>query len=103
MSTNSVEEVPREISISQLVQWVASATAKTKDFILKPDDLRTLYLLVVWRHISKLNADTTDIAADAPKIASDSEITIPEDELKKMVQMLFHNTYYPYIHRVTHM
>jgi len=79
------EEV-RNIKITQIASWLANATT-TKKFLLKPNDLRMLYLLVLWDYISKRNADA--------QITQDHQITIPEPDLVRMVRLVFHECHYP--------
>lgn len=94
----------RNISILQLASWLAKSTSNNKSFLLKPNDLRILYMFVLWDYISKRHTCNIDIDIDEmPIIDNDSQITIPEDELVRMVKLLFHNTYYPYFDRVYHM
>ena len=98
----------RNINIIQLAHWLANATANNnKGFILKPNDLRMLYLFVLWDYLSKRHSkkldDPTNLTDQVPPIENDEQITIPEEDLIRMVQLLFHNTYYPYFNRVYNM
>lgn len=97
-SKSEVDPPSRRINILQLAPWLTAATANNKGFLLKPNDLRMFYLFVLWDYLSKNKTDDNDI-----DIKSDEQISIPEEDLVRMVKLVFHNTYYPYFNRVYNM
>lgn len=101
-STTDAPTEPRKINIVQLAPWLVAATSKNKNFLLKPKDLQILYTLVLWQYISK-HRNGGEPLSTPEAIENDTEIAIPEDELVRMVQVFYHNTYYPYFNRVSNM
>ena len=97
-----IQTPPRNINIPQLAAWLAVATASNKGFLLKPTDLRILYMIILWDYLSKRHHQG-DLSGEIPAIANDEQISIPEDELVRMVKLIFHTTFYPYFHRVYNM
>ena len=81
-----------KINIHQLAPWITAATSKTKNFLLKPGDLRMLYLLVVWEYISHHHDPKKEIT-------DDSQIAIPEKDLVRLVKLVFNSTFYPYFYK----
>ena len=96
------KETLRNINIVQLAPWLAGATANNNGFLLKPNDLRMLYLLVLWDYISN-HHNVNNPTGKVPPIENDEQITIPEADLVRMVQLIFHEDYYPCFNRVYNM
>ena len=86
----------KKINILQLATWLTAATKDNKKFLLKPNDLRMIYLFVLWEHVKMRKPD-------AGGIVDDREISIPEDQLIEIVKMFFHNENYPFFNRVYNM
>lgn len=82
---------PRVVKINQLAQWLAGATANNKNFLIKPSDLKMLYLLVLWDYASK---------NEVTEITTDDQITIAEEDLVRTTQLFYNNTYYPFFSRI---
>ena len=93
---------PRNININQLTQWLVAATSGQQTFLLKPMDLRILYILVLWEFLSRHHCPG-DAIENFPGITSDKQISISEPELMKMVKLLYNPAYYPYFNRVFNM
>ncbi len=98
------EEIPEEtvtsqivnINIRELAAWLTTATSNNKAFLLKPNDLRLLYTLMLWEYLSKHHNK-----AKAP--TDDSDIAIPEEDLVKMIKLVFNDALYPCFHHVINM
>jgi len=61
-----------------------------------------MYLFVLWEYLSKHHTSGA-ITNDVPEIPNDSYIAISEEELVRMVQLVFHTTYYSYFSKVFNM
>ena len=88
----------RKINILQVTEWLASATSSNKGFLLKPNDLRMLYMYVLWNFISKNHIENKPL-----NINNDSQIEICEKDLIRMVKILFNDKYYSYFNKVYNM
>ncbi len=88
-----MEQATKKVNITQLAQWLVTATSKTGGFLLKPKDLRMLYLLLLWEYISRHNPNKR-------KIIKDEQISIPEGELIRMIKLFYDNTHYLYFDRI---
>ncbi len=87
-----MEQATKKVNITQLAQWLVAATSKTGGFLLKPNDLKMLYLLLLWKYISQHHL--------GGKIIKDEQISIPENELIHMIKLFYDNGYYPYFDRI---
>jgi len=101
-TTNKSLNIPK-INMLQLSSWISKATCSNKGFLLKPNDLRILYMLVLWEYVSKNNSTEKIEITDLMNIECDSQIEIPEDELVKLVKLLFHHKYYAYFNKIFNM
>nr|QBK87358.1 MAG: hypothetical protein LCMAC201_02680 [Marseillevirus LCMAC201] len=92
------------VNILQLTKWLTAATRE--DFLLKPNDLKMMYLLMLWEYLSK-HHDTKSAVISADKelalIPNDKTIAIPQVELVKMVQLVFHPSYYSNFFKIFNM
>ncbi len=102
LDAQDVQAAPRKVNILQIAPWLAAATVNNKSFLLKPNDLRMLYMFVLWEYLSKHHHPGVEIDK-VEAIANDEQISIPEADLVRMVRLVFHNTYYPYLSRVYNM
>lgn len=89
------------VNILQLAQWLSIATASNGKFLLKPSDLRLLYVLVLWEYLS--NHHPRGDSGEIPVIEEDSNISIPEDELVNIVKLVFNGNVYPCFNRIYNM
>lgn len=89
----------KKVNILQFAQWLTQATAKNTGFLLKPGDLNTLYLLFLWEYVSKYH-DSGDGSVSVPNITNDTQISIFEKDAVRLVQLYYHNTFYPYFSRL---
>lgn len=80
------KEEDRNINVLQVAGWFIAATANNKNFLVKPRDLRILYMLVLWDFISRREK--------VEKLEKDSDIVIPESRLRKMAELVFGEAYY---------
>ena len=85
----------KNINLTQLAEWLASATRNNADFLIKPADLRLLYTLVLWEYIS-----TKDRTL---KITKNSQIEIPEEELVRLIKLVFTPEHYQYFTNINQM
>ena len=88
-------EKEKKVNITQLAQWLVGATSNTRGFLLKPNDLKIIYLLLVWEYFSRHHS--------GGKITTDEQIVIPESELVTMIKLFYDNTHYPYFERIFNM
>ena len=84
----------KKISINQLAGWLSTATSNNKKYLLKPSDLKMLYLIFLYEYITN--------NSEKP-IENDGEIQLPESRVVKMVQLFYDNNYYQYYNRVFHL
>lgn len=84
----------KKICITQLAGWLNTATSNNKKYLLKPNDLKMLYLLFLHEYVSKYSDKTID---------NDNDIQILETDLIKLVQLFYNNNYYQYYNRVFHL
>lgn len=113
---NNGNDQPKMVNISQVPLWLSTLFAKNASgALVKPSDLKMLYMLVLWEYLSKNGASQNEPDnkeqgdKDEPKIVSensinsDKDIEIPEQDLIKIVNIFFNKTYYPYFNRVFYM
>jgi len=83
---------PRMIGIQQIAHFLSAATANNKSFIIRPTDLRNLYNLVLWEHVS---TNPANVGALTP-LENLSLVSIEEKELVRIINLYFSNEYYKY-------
>lgn len=89
----TTENTLRLIKLTDIATWLTQATAGNDGFMLKPNDLRHIYQLILWNYLDR---QVTNPDGDVPDIQGDGQITIDEKDLVRLVKIYYHNSYYPY-------
>lgn len=81
----------KKINIIKLVPWLTNAISNKGQFLLKPNDLKMLYMIVLWEYISKYKNGV---------ITNDEQIAIPEKNLIKIIELFYNDSNYQYFNKV---
>lgn len=90
----------KKINILQLMSWLSAATSQNSSFLMKPNDMKMLYLLFLWEYVSKHHPKNL---TEPVKIEDDKMIALPEAEVINLVQLLFNKTFYNYFNTTFNM
>jgi hypothetical protein len=85
----------KKVNILQLASWIVKATSNNKDFILKPNDLKMLYILMLWEYLSKYH--------NGRKLTCDEQIYLPETDVIKIIQLFYNSENVAYFNHVFNM
>ena len=94
------QEKNPDINILQLARWLSLATSGQKIFLIKPGDLRMLYLLFIWEYISTFSGEDYKSTDNVIVPDKDSQISLSEKKPTRLVQLFFHQKYYPLFSRI---
>jgi hypothetical protein len=82
----------KKVNILQLSSWIIKATENNKEFILKPNDLKMLYIIMLWEYLSK--------HYNGRKLTSDDQILLPEVDVIRLVKLFYNidnNVYFNHV------
>lgn len=82
----------QKITILQLARWLVNSIDNTK-FLLKPEDLRVLYIITLWEYIK--NYHFKGDFANTSAIETDREVALTQKELMQIVTLFYDKNYYP--------
>lgn len=80
------------VNLAQLAAWLVIATSKTKNFMIRPSDLKNLYLLMLWEYLARHH--TSD------ELQSDESICLPEKEVVAIVHVYYNSKFHPFFNRL---
>jgi hypothetical protein len=90
----------KRINILQLAQWLTNSVP-AGNFLLKPEDLRILYLIMLWENIKQHRY--TGNYENMIELANDKDIYVSEKELLKIINIVYSKKFYPSFINLLHL